>query len=379
MRPWRYIEEDNVSADYGLAADEFLMRYYPVSDPHPEPTLRLYTYRSHCALVGRFQNLEAELNLDNCQEADVQIGRRPTGGGAILMGGDQLGICITTSAALEPSLAKPADVYHRFAAPVIHALQQMGVRAVFRPKNDLEVGGKKIAGLGVYYDTQGAILFHTSLLVDLDIPLMLRVLRIPTEKYSDKVLVRSVRQRITTVSGELQRRITVAEVREVLKKSMEEVLEVSLKEQPFTAEEKAQINVLAEEKYRSEEWLYQRSPQADMTGMSVKKTPAGLLRTYIGLKGEIIKSVLITGDFFETASVFSRIEAGLKWSPLDRQHIRQVVENAFHQGDIHLVSPISTDDVVDAIWSAAQSARVEHRFTYRGSCYYPSIPASQPK
>ncbi len=376
MRHWRYITEDNVSADYGLAADEFLMGDYPVQFPRREmPTLRLYTYRSHCALVGRFQNLAAELHLANCEAEGVQVGRRPTGGGAILMGQDQLGVCLTTSSAFDPALAKPRDVYHRFAEPLIAALKEMGIQADFRGKNDLQVNGKKIAGLGVYYDTAGAILFHTSLLVDLDIPLMLRVLNIPAEKYSDKVLVRSVRQRITTVSRELQQPISVDEVRQRVKESFRRTFGVPLEEVPFSDTEKAQIEALAAEKYRSEEWLFQHSPQADMTGMSVKKTAVGLLRTYIGLKGDIIKSVLISGDFLETAPLFNEIETRLKWSPLDESHIRKTVCGVLSGREL----PLGAEEVVEAIWQAARRARMENHFTYNGSCYYPKAPAMQSK
>jgi lipoate-protein ligase A len=45
----------------------------------------------------------------------------------------------------------------------------MGTEAKFRSRNDLEVNGKKIAGLGVHVSATGDIQFHTSLLVDLDV------------------------------------------------------------------------------------------------------------------------------------------------------------------------------------------------------------------
>ena len=50
---WRYIADDGVSASFGLAADETLARRLGAGAS--PPTLRLYTYVSHCALVGRFQ------------------------------------------------------------------------------------------------------------------------------------------------------------------------------------------------------------------------------------------------------------------------------------------------------------------------------------
>ena len=91
MTGWRYLTEEAVGAAEGLAADEALMLHHG-RDEHAEAeaTLRLYTYRSHCALVGRYQSLEDEVDREACHRLDVQYGRRPTGGGAILMGGGQL-------------------------------------------------------------------------------------------------------------------------------------------------------------------------------------------------------------------------------------------------------------------------------------------------
>lgn len=378
MTTWRYIEDDGVSADFGLAADEYLMGPYGQPQCRSGATLRLYTYRSHCALVGRYQNLEAELDLQACAREGIGFSRRPTGGGAIIMGADQLGLCLTTSGSQAPGSGsgRPAELYRRFAVPLISVLQELGIEAAFRSRNDLEVGGRKIAGLGVYYDASGALLFHTSLLVDLNVPLMLRVLRVPAQKLSDKAQIRSVAQRITTVSRELRRgkprppqpRITVADIRPLLRKSFEMTFGVRLKEQPFSDAERLQIERLAAEKYRSREWLYQRLPQADMTGMSLMKTPAGLLRTYIGLKGEVIKSVLITGDFFEHHAALQRIENRLKWSAFDKEQISAVVRAELGSGESADLPP---EAVTDAIWSAGRKARRENFFNYHGSCYYP--------
>ena len=62
----RYIEDNHVSATSGLAIDEMMASR--VGAQQSPQTLRLYTYKSHCALVGRFQNIESELNLDYCIE-----------------------------------------------------------------------------------------------------------------------------------------------------------------------------------------------------------------------------------------------------------------------------------------------------------------------
>ncbi|KAA3636080.1 MAG: lipoate--protein ligase family protein [Bacteroidetes bacterium] len=363
----RYIQEDGVSAFRGLAVDEYLTETF--SEPDEEKAaLRLYTYKTNCALVGRFQNIYAELDLDTCKKEGVDFSRRLTGGGAIIMGESQLGICFCTSSDVFP-WQNLKELYVLFSSPVINTLGKLGIKAEFRSKNDLEVNGKKIAGLGIYVTPKGAIQFHTSLLVDLDILEMLKVLQIPIQKYSDKRKITSVEQRITTINREINTKISIDEVREMLKEEFEAFFDFKMANRPLTKNEDDSVGKLIEERYQNEDWIYQHSPQTDMTGMSVVKTPAGLLRTYIGLKGETIKSVLITGDFLEEPETFRLIEGRLKWSPLDREKIEKVVRTAF--SETKTIENLPQEKVVDAIYLAARRARSENRFTYDGSCYYP--------
>ncbi len=106
-----------------------------------------------------------------------------------------------------------------------------------------------------------------------------------------------------------------------------------------------------------------------MTGMGLKKTKAGLLRTYIALKGETIKSVLITGDFFGYEALFKYVEAQLKWSPVDREKINSIVAEGCEKYGLN--EDLTMKEISNAIWRAALSAMKEVQYTYEGSCYYP--------
>lgn len=367
---FRYIQESDTTASYGLASDEYLMNYHQKEQKFPA-TLRLYNYNDYAVLAGRFQNINAEINIDACKKYGFQYGRRLTGGGAILMGADQVGICFATSSKTF-EWENVRELYHKFSTPIIKALALQGVDAKFRSKNDLEVNGKKIAGLGVHIDADGAIQFHTSLLIDLDITQMLKVLKIPIQKYSDKRKINSIEQRITTLSRELNKKIERKLVIETVKQCFAETFGIDFITEPFSPDEKESIQLLEQERYLSEDWIFQRSPQSDMTGMSLKKTPAGLLRTYIGLKGEIIKSVLITGDFFEQADIFNSIESALKWSSMDKDNIQKIVNQVFKWQAFESVKfGLTPDMIVESIWLAAQRAMAAERYTYNGSCYYP--------
>ena len=367
MKTWRYIEENHVSAAYGLAVDEYLLQ--PTVDDFPA-TLRLYTYKNYSALAGRFQNIEAEIDLEQCRREGFDYSRRLTGGGAIIMGEDQLGICIAVKPNTLDWKSIP-ELYSLFSAPIIDALKVLGIEAAFQSKNDIEVNGKKIAGTGVHIAPNGAIQFHTSLLVDLDILTMLKVLKIPIQKYEDKLKIRAVHQRMTTVKDLVDKEVTLEEVKSLIKIQVERHFGIVLEKEVFLSNEMKEIEKLQREKYASDTWIFQYSPREDMTGMSLVKTPLGLLRTYIALNQETIKSVLITGDFVDHISIFTEIERRLKWQPLDEEHISSVVNDVVHHQSGSR-NELPTELIIKAILLSGQRAGAAHNHSYNGSCYYPT-------
>ncbi len=364
---WRYLTADAVAAAPGLACDEAMMLPYGRDGAAgTAATLRLYTYRAHCALVGRYQHLEEEVDLARCEADGIEVGRRPTGGGAIIMGPGQLGVAIAAPAVAEES---PRQTLRRYAAAVVAGLAELGIDAGFRSKNDLEVGGRKIAGLGVYYDSRGAVLFHSSVLVDLDVEAMLRVLRIPAAKLSDKAAA-TVEDRLTTVSRELERPLEARDVRDRVAAGIARAFEVELVPDRLDAGEAERSRELTE-RYASREWIHQHGPRRDVRGTSTLKTPQGLLRVHVDIHGGTLKNVLLTGDFNVLPAAVTRIESALKWCRADRRAIAEVVRESLAETDLGT----APEDVTKAIWRAVSRGmrlgRISHPMRARGSCYYP--------
>lgn len=368
MSTWRYLTDEGVGAAEGLAADEALMlRYGRDERSESEATLRLYTYRSHCALVGRYQNLEDELDLEACAARGVQHGRRPTGGGAILMGAGQLGVAVCTRA---PAGIAPKDLLRRYADGVIAGLARLGIDAAFRSKNDLEVGGRKIAGLGLYVDDRGALLFHTSLLADLDIPLMLDVLKIPGAKVSDKAVER-VSDRVTTVARELGRTVTAVDIRDEVRAGFATALGLDLCAGETEVAERDRRDALVLEKYANDQWIRQRSPLQDARGTAGLKTPEGFVRVYVGVHGDTIKSLLLAGDFNTLPAGVSRLEAALRWSRAEPAQITAVCERELSPSDLGVPAPAVADAIWQATIRALEREREAHPVRAEGSCYFP--------
>jgi len=323
---WRLITDDGVSASFGLSADEVMAER--VGAGVSVPTLRLYTYRSYCALVGRFQNIENELRIDYCRENNIPINRRPTGGGAIIMGEDQLGIALSMPAQEGDTYSHAREIMTMFSDGIVRGLKKLDVEAHFHRKNDIVVNGKKIVGLGIHRAQSNGLLFHASVLVDLDVPFMLRVLNTPFEKISDKEIA-TITERITNVRRETNSRITLDEVRKTIAREYEASLDIRLTPGEFEPDELQAITHLEQEKYLSREWIYQTSSIEDTFGGSKIKTPVGLIDVRVSMAGPTIKAAFIGGDFFASEAAVADLEGSLKWHSGQPEKVAAVLEEVY--------------------------------------------------
>lgn len=351
---WRLLTDDNVSAPFGLAADETLAQR--VGMGLSQPTLRLYTYRSHCALVGRFQNVENEVHVEYCHENDITINRRPTGGGAIIMGADQLGVALTIPGRGDDTYSHARELMGDFSEGLVRGLNQLGVQASFRRKNDIEVNSRKLVGLGIYRTPSGGLLFHASMLVDLDIALMLRVLNTPFEKISDKE-IDTVAGRITTVRREIESRISIEEVRRVVADGFISAFDVNLVPSDFTNDECVEISKLENEKYLADDWVYQTTSVPDTNGSAKIKTEAGLIAVSVTMAGTTIKAAFIGGDFFAAENAVADLEASLRWHTGQPDKVAESIRKIF-QSRRNEFSGIQPEVMIEAVTKAVSRARV---------------------
>lgn len=361
---WRLLTDDGADAADGLATDEALMHAYRGATI-PEPTLRLYTYRTHCALVGRFQDPAAELNLERCEATGTQVNRRPTGGGAIIMGERQLGVALVTSLRDPRTPTHARAIIDTFGGAIARALASLGIDGEVRGKNDIAVEGRKITGLGIYVDAHDAVLFHASVLVGLDVDFMLRVLNIPAAKLADKA-IRSVRQRITTISEQAGREVATDDARARVAGAFAETFGVTMQPDALTPDERALVAEVSSQRYGDASWVFQRTAITP-EGTSILKTPGGLLRISLELSGNALKDVQIFGDFMATETAVPALEAALRWVAADRDRVTEAIAEGWRRGGG--LQGVPTEDLVAAIWQAVVDARA--RRGAAGSCYYP--------
>lgn len=262
-------------------------------------TLRYLRFSPPAALVGYHQAVAEEIRVEYCAQEGIDINRRITGGGAVFFDEGQLGwelIASRRSLSLGLTMEEITEAVCRAAA---QGLQTLGLEARFRPRNDIEIQGRKISGTGAAFE-EDVFLFQGTLLIDFNLEHLIKALRIPIEKLNHKELT-SARERVTSLKEQLGRAPSLEEVKKALEKGLGSGLGIRFQAGEITEPEEALFRQRLP-RMRSKEWIQgNRIPFRPQEVLrSIHKEDGGLIRTAVrvDVKKKRIKDLLITGDFF---------------------------------------------------------------------------------
>ena len=87
-------------------------------------------------------------------------------------------------------------------------------------------------------------------------------------------------------------------------------------------------------------------------GVSVVKTPGGLLEIYLALAGNTIEHIMITGDFFSTTKDINLLESSLKWTSAKREKIEEHLSEVWRN---EIIYGVSFDTLTEAILQAKEN------------------------
>lgn len=354
MDCWRLLDTKPCPAAENTALDDALLEARSL-DLIPN-TVRFLQYKPNAVLIGYHQTVEQEVRLEYCKTNNVDINRRITGGGAIYFDETQLGWEVIASR--DDFSCSIEKLYERMCEPVTIGLRRLGVDAEFRSRNDIEVDGRKISGTG---GTQRgkAFLFQGTLLVDFDVESMLKSLRIPVKKLSDKE-IDSVKERVTCLKEVLGYTPKLNEIKTALVEGFRESFGVELADGGLNHHEKKLLPGFLE-KTESRQWVYgRRRPQPKHSVLyALRKTPGGLVRASLVVYGNRIQSALITGDFFVFPSrAILDLEAILKDSKATSESVEKVV-NQFYVKNRPEIPGVSAIELTKVITEALETRELE--------------------
>ncbi|MGH4029169.1 lipoyl protein ligase domain-containing protein [Actinomycetota bacterium Odt1-20B] len=267
---WQLIHEGPQSPALHMALDEVITT--EVAAGLRPPTLRVWEWAAPSVIIGSFQSLRNEVDLDGAARHGIEVVRRISGGGAMFV---EPGNTITYSLSVPEALVQGlsfADSYAYLDDWVLGALGDMGIKAWYQPLNDIATDAGKIAGAaqkrmvgpvgrggpagspvegggGRRAGGPGAVLHHVTMSYDIDADKMLEVLRIGREKLSDKG-TKSAKKRVDPL-----RRQTGLPRETVIEKMIDSFRgRYGLTAGKVTEDELARAEELARTKFSSAEW-----------------------------------------------------------------------------------------------------------------------------
>ncbi len=245
---WRLIPPERNDAFMNMALDEAAMRF--IGKGFSFPTIRFYEWKNSAVVIGYFQRLHEEVNVDACKKLGIDIVRRSTGGGAMYL--DEHGEITFSVIVPEKMLYDINASYKEVCGWLINGLRSMGISAEFRPINDVVVDGRKISGSAMTRK-HGASMVHGTLLYDVDPERMFSVLRVPREKIADKN-IQNIKKAVTCVKE--HRNISKGTLRASIVEAFVEDKDFEIL--PWSTEELAVAMALVKDKYTTKEWIFMR-------------------------------------------------------------------------------------------------------------------------
>ncbi|MGN0185343.1 MAG: biotin/lipoate A/B protein ligase family protein [Aristaeellaceae bacterium] len=235
----------NESTDpfYNQAFEEFVFENYAEDDV-------FYLWQNRPAIVvGCYQNICREVNVHALRRRGVPVVRRMTGGGTVYhdLGNVNYSFMLRADGALD---------YDHFLDPVIAALNRMGIPARKNRSCDIAIGDKKISG-SAQKAAGGRILHHGTLLFESDLA---SLDAFTAHAKNDAFQTRGTLSAICTVTNirdHLSAPMTIADFRSRL---LAEVLPANHVCVELTDEQRAQVRKLRNEKYRSWDWTWGKTP-----------------------------------------------------------------------------------------------------------------------
>lgn len=279
----KYIVNKSNNPAYNIALEAYAFR-----ELLSEDEIFILWINEPAIIIGKHQNTIQEINKEYIDAHGIHVARRLSGGGAVYHDLNNLNYTIISNKSKEGAFD-----FKTFSQPVIETLADLGVKAEFTGRNDLEINGKKFCGNAqAYY--KGRMMHHGCLLFDVDMTVLGDALKVSKDKIESKG-IKSVRARVTNILDELPEKITVNEFSDKILAKMKETYP-DMTEYVLSEDELAKIQKSADEQFGNWDWVYGKAPE--YTIERNVRYPAGKINTFANVEKSIIKNIKIYGDFF---------------------------------------------------------------------------------
>lgn len=285
----------------------FALEQYILQELLKDDEVYFFTWKIKGIVVGRNQVIENEVNQQYVKENNVNIFRRPTGGGTVYADEGNTMYSIIGK-------RKPVNfTFKQYLQPIIDSLNKLNLSLEFSGRNDILKDGKKVSGLAFLQNKYGLIM-HGTLLYDTNIKTMVSSITPSDEKLISKG-VESVRSRVLNLKDEvgIPQDEMISFLENDLKTSIYELSDKEIK----MLEEKAKF-------YSSKDWIYREQPQYYQK--LKKRFPWGQIEISVDVYRGIINNVSFSGDFFHLEESLLLLGDKFRGCKYELAEVRKVFE-----------------------------------------------------
>ena len=327
----QYIEIRTKEPHFNLAAEEYLL-----TNCEPGQSYFLLWQNEPSIIIGKHQNTMEEINTGFVEENNIHVVRRMSGGGAVY---HDLGN-LNYSFIIGDGQQNLFD-FRKFTYPIVDMLKKYGVDAEISGRNDMTIEGRKFSGNAQFIRSKN-LLHHGTLLFDSDLERLQDALKVSGDKIISKG-IKSVRSRVTNIREHMEEKIGINEFWENISDYMAEQ-DDSWEPSEICDGDLAEINKLAENKYRTWEWKFGASPSFNYKNS--RRFDGGKLEVRLDIHDGLVTGCKFYGDFF-SGEGFPRMEAELLGTKYQRDAVTEVL-NFFRRED--LIMGISTEQILETMF-----------------------------
>ena len=235
------IDNPYTDAYFNLAAEEYLLEHF-------SGDVFMLWQNESSVIVGKNQNVQAEVNLDFAREHHIKVARRHTGGGAVYHDAGNLNLTFIET--------DDRPDFGKYTKRILTMLSVLGIQAQADERNSIYIDGLKISGCAQFI-RKNRILFHATLLFSSDLSNLNATLNslYTVPETETKHYVKSVKSPVTNILDPLTEPLQLHDFKRMILTDLLGNAGNSM--YAFSREDTTAINRLKTEKYVTNNWNFQ--------------------------------------------------------------------------------------------------------------------------
>lgn len=275
-----YIENTSLDPFYNQAFEEFVFDNF-------DGDIFLLWQNSPAVIVGSYQNICKEVNIESLRKLNIPVVRRMSGGGTVY---HDLGNVNYTYITKQEG---PVD-YDNCLNPILTALNAIGVPAEKNRTCDIAIKSLKISGSAQRL-VKGKLMHHGTLLFESNLDAINEITHNKNEYVESKGTVSAICN-VTNIKDHITKPMTLSEFKIKL---LDNLIPDADNRIHLTPEQNTEVCRLRDERYHSWEWTWGKTP-----AFSYEKTGKFLnnpIHVSYKTKKGILSDVKIECDAFDSA------------------------------------------------------------------------------